>query len=466
MTSNLDTQFFLDNGFLVLDNLLENVDDAAALLENTIKSVKMPTSKDDAIEWISAKSKIQSNKILMDLIKNPQVTIVLNNLLGEFIEPKSCQIASRFPGENYSFENKEWYTEWHIDNYTDKDFERKRIPQDFSCLVGVYLTENEYEFAGNFTVFPGSHYQIQSHSIMNGGRKYYEENGLKKIRKELVLEKPYQIMAKKGSVIFAHRYLAHLISAPNESDDIRTIVWFRVRGNNNCELSFTNIWNDYKGIAKDTKYPEKYNDEIIRIENKGYGYFCSNTKNGIILRIKSNGKKYFPCMFASHVTLTYYYDDNVNIHTNGFINKKNHNLIAKELQYKTLFEMAEWIYKCDYCKLIESWHPSQNPLSQNATNSNDKISQKIIRLHHLHSKSKCDMLIKWGNELKLNGGVLKGVPGQIIATGPSSMINIFVERFKCFHWKQFKEITGTCDNIVVGFTLLDSVTYIHISKRL
>lgn len=65
---------------------------------------------------------------------------------------KSCQIASRFPQEQCDADGKipeNWSQTWHIDNYTEKDFERKTLPKDFSCLVGIYLTDNETEFCGN-----------------------------------------------------------------------------------------------------------------------------------------------------------------------------------------------------------------------------------------------------------------------------------------------------------------------------
>jgi hypothetical protein len=537
MVSSLELQYFIDNGFLVFNELLKDQDClkvASELIEKTLNTTKLPTSRSDSKEWVNAKSRIQAKSELMNLIRDKKVTNILTKLLCDYDKLKSCQIASRFPGENCDTpynninntnntdnnnENKDTYDydrRWHIDNYTPKDLRRTdkktgkvKIPHDFSCLVGIYVSDNTKEFEGNFTVFPGSHHRIQAYSILNGGKKYYEQNGLEDIRHKLKLSNPFQVTAKKGSVIFVHRHLAHLISAPNNSDTIRTIIWFRVRSTNNSDVSFTNIWNDYRGLTSNldsgvngqiAKHNHNHNhrgslwnhDELIEIEYKGYGYFVKTfnknddkTKddikddikdkikddvkndirndirddirddaNTIVLRIKQNGKNYFPCMFASFITLTvtqYQDKKTITVHTNGFINRNRHHFIANELHNKTLLEMAEWIYNCDYCKLIESWVPMLEQLEQLEQNdkktsdkkTNDKktndITQRVMKLHHLHSKSKTAMMMKWGKELKVSGGILKGAPGLVIVEGSSEMVDTFMNRFLCFHWRHYKE---------------------------
>lgn len=460
MLSNLESQFFIDNGFIVFDELLTDVSAQIELINSTIDKIKIPTSKEESSEWVKLKSKIQSNKILLDLVNCEQISNKITNLLGDYFVIKSCQIACRFPGENKISSEKKWdpSKEWHIDNYTEKDFKRTKLPKDFSLLVGVYLTDNETDFSGNFTVFPCSHHQIQAFSNKNGGIEHYETKGLIEARQNLVLGKPHQIKAKKGSVVFAHRHLAHLISAPNNSDQIRTIIWFRVCGKNNSTHSFTNIWNDYTKLSKDTIYPKDQYENIIEIESRGYGYFVKNSKNEFVMRLKQCGKNYLPCMFASFITLTYNNSTHkVSVHTNGFINKNKHQLIANELSKKTLVEMAEWIYDCDYCDLIESWHPITKEIIDK-TNDN-KTAQKVIRLHHLHSKAKTKMLIKWGNELNLIGGILKGFPGLIVFEGKEDLVNLFCSRFKSFHWKHFSEDTQTKYDLSAynNFKLIESI---------
>ena len=47
-------------------------------------------------------------------------------------------------------------------------------------------------------------------------------------------------LQKKGDIIIASRYLAHYICAPNNSENIRKIIWFRIVVDD--EIGFGNCW--------------------------------------------------------------------------------------------------------------------------------------------------------------------------------------------------------------------------------
>ena len=82
------------------------------------------------------KSKPPRDKIFLSLFNNKIVKLLETQLIGPINEIKSCQIASRFPGENCI---KDWQNNWHIDNFTEKDFKRHALPSEFTRLLGIYL---------------------------------------------------------------------------------------------------------------------------------------------------------------------------------------------------------------------------------------------------------------------------------------------------------------------------------------
>jgi hypothetical protein len=436
MLKDLNKTFLIDNGFIVFDSLLndEEISEPCNLIEEALTKCGIPKSKEEASKWVKQKSPLQSNKAILGLRSNIKVDALLREIFSDTILPiKSSQIATRFPGENCTSGLK-----WHIDNYTEKDFARRSIPADFTCLLGVYLTDNVAEDAGNFTVFPGSHFQIQSFSRLKGGKEYYRESGLDEAISALQLQNSFQVKAKRGSVILVHRHLAHLISSPNRSSVPRTIVWFRLRVKRNYDdnETFLNIWKEWLNLSIEQHVEPKYSEEIESIQLRGYGYLKSATDTQLILRLKPNGKKHQPCIYGSMVTLKYSPEDKVvRAHTNGFISNSKHHLIAKHLMdnCSSLLEMAEWIYNCDYRILIEQWCPI---ITCKPTREADKSNMHVVRLHHLHSRSKSSMMFNWATEMNISGMIIMGKPGYLIIKGENA--DVLLARFKCYHWLHYK----------------------------
>ncbi|WP_051343673.1 hypothetical protein [Alicyclobacillus herbarius] len=91
--------------------------------------------------------------------------------------------------------------------------------QNFTMLVGVYLSSVRQENAGNFTVWPGTHRIFE---------KYFREHGAESLldgMPKVDMPKPLQLMVEPGDVVFAHYELAH---APNISPNVRYAIYFRV----------------------------------------------------------------------------------------------------------------------------------------------------------------------------------------------------------------------------------------------
>lgn len=119
--------------------------------------------------------------------------------------------------------------------------------KSFTALIGVFLTEVSAEFAGNFTVWPGSHTRLQQHFAARGKAALTE--GMPNIS----LGEPVQLLCKPGDVVFCHYELAHG-AAVNTSDRDRIAVFFRlwfkdIEGPERAARrwhNLTHLWNGWR----------------------------------------------------------------------------------------------------------------------------------------------------------------------------------------------------------------------------
>jgi hypothetical protein len=91
----------------------------------------------------------------------------------------------------------------------------------FTMLAGVFLSEVAADFAGNFTVWPGSHLRLE---------QYFRERGRKSLREgmpQIPLGSSVQLRGSPGDVVFCHYQLAHA-AAVNISGNDRYAVFFRL----------------------------------------------------------------------------------------------------------------------------------------------------------------------------------------------------------------------------------------------
>jgi hypothetical protein len=113
---------------------------------------------------------------------------------------------------------------------------------NFTALVGVFLTRVDAEFAGNLTVWPGSHHRLEAF-FRNRGPRAMDEG-----MPQIDLGPPTQLFANPGDLVLCHYQLAHA-AAVNVSANDRIAVYFRVclKGieKRRWEL-LTNIWNGWK----------------------------------------------------------------------------------------------------------------------------------------------------------------------------------------------------------------------------
>lgn len=119
--------------------------------------------------------------------------------------------------------------------------------KSFTALVGVFLTEVSAEFAGNFTLWPGSHTLLEKHFATQG------KAALSEGMPNIPLGEPVQLLCKPGDVVFCHYELAHG-AAVNTSGNDRIAVFFRlwfkdIEGPERASrrwYNLTHLWNGWR----------------------------------------------------------------------------------------------------------------------------------------------------------------------------------------------------------------------------
>jgi hypothetical protein len=187
--------------------------------------------------------------VITDLFNATCLREHMVELLGEEnVVPKgNGQLALRFPREPGAPPPR---VGPHIDGiYTPHNGVVKGTLSSFTSLVSVFLTDLTSDFAGNFTVWPGSHRVMETH---------FREHGI-----ETLLEgkmppidpgEPLQIQARAGDAVIAHYQLLHGV-APNDSPRPRYATFFRIthpqhhEHRNDCLCDLWKEWPGLQGVA-------------------------------------------------------------------------------------------------------------------------------------------------------------------------------------------------------------------------
>lgn len=107
---------------------------------------------------------------------------------------------------------------------------------NFTGLLGVFLTEIKADFAGNFTVWPGSHLLLEEYF------RGQEENSMEQGMPQIPLGEPIQLRCQPGDAVFCHYQLVHS-AAVNTSAEDRIAVFFRLRLNELHGASRSTRWD-------------------------------------------------------------------------------------------------------------------------------------------------------------------------------------------------------------------------------
>jgi hypothetical protein len=115
----------------------------------------------------------------------------------------------------------------------------------FTALGGVFLSDVELPFRGNFTVWPGTHTALARHFAAHGA------DGLLTGFPPIALPAPRQLRVRAGDALLAHYQLAHG-AAPNLGPHVRYAVFFRLRHEAHDAASTATMsdpWREWEGLG-------------------------------------------------------------------------------------------------------------------------------------------------------------------------------------------------------------------------
>lgn len=183
---------------------------------------------------------------ITDLFNASGLLDTMRDLMGhENVAPaKGGQLALRFPRKPGAEVQP---PHPHIDGvYSPNNGVKKGTIHSFSALLGVFLTDVDADYAGNFVVWPGSHLKMQEYFREHGTAVVTEEGRNPPIeRGEMV-----QIKAKAGDAVLAHYQLFHGV-AGNTAPRPRFATFFRVmhpEHEAHRMECLTDLWREWPGV--------------------------------------------------------------------------------------------------------------------------------------------------------------------------------------------------------------------------
>lgn len=246
--SSAQKQELIQQGYAHLEGAI-----APAMVERAVHTINhrlgQGVPSEELPKW-SAQSffpDLQDQPVVTDLFNESGVRDDMEELLGEGnVKPASrAQLALRFPRAPGTPAQSPGA---HIDGIpTATNGVTANTLGSFTALVGVFLTDVPREYAGNFTVWPGSHHQIEA---------YFREHGLDDMLANPRTPKvegiePVQIQARAGDVVIAHYQLLHGV-AMNLAPWPRYACFFRVTHpthHDNRLDALTDLWKEWPGLA-------------------------------------------------------------------------------------------------------------------------------------------------------------------------------------------------------------------------
>jgi hypothetical protein len=237
-------QHFVDQGYVHISQAVSRAQVNAALRAiNHSLGEGVPA---ETIETFRAQTycpELRRDSIITDLYNRSHAAELAEALIGPGkVKPVTGgQIALRFP----SLVQSPPPPGPHLDGmYTPTNGVPKGKIASFTMLLGVMLSDVADAFAGNLTVWPGTHRMYE---------QYFREHGPESLLEGMppvTLPQPVQLMGHAGDIVLCHYQLAHGV-ALNVSPHIRYAIYFRlhhVDHDARWKEAMTNIWLEWGGV--------------------------------------------------------------------------------------------------------------------------------------------------------------------------------------------------------------------------
>lgn len=233
-----------ENGFVLVPAVIpSSMVEAARRAINASLGQGMDPAEMPRLRAQSYCPELQKTPVITDLLnKTPALALAESAIGAGKIAPiKGGQIALRFP----CADNNPLPMKCHIDGFhTPTNGVPEGEIQNFTMLVGVFLSDVPAPNSGNFTVWPRSHCLLE---------KYFREHDPRSLvngMPALDYGEPQPILSRAGDIALVHYQTAHGV-APNLSPNIRYAVFFRLRHIAHDSRKWDvmqNLWLQWEGM--------------------------------------------------------------------------------------------------------------------------------------------------------------------------------------------------------------------------
>ncbi|HEY4384995.1 MAG TPA: hypothetical protein VGN34_11035 [Ktedonobacteraceae bacterium] len=246
-------QTFYRDGFLKLPGIVsrELVDEAtkainASLGNEGIDPVKLPIYRSQ-----SYCPELTDKPAITNLLHRSPLWSIAESMIGAGqIQPVNHgQIALRFPALKPAQSPVPHLDGMHTAN--------NGVPagqiNNFTALIGVFLSDIPHDFMGNFSAWPGTHCLYENYF-----RRHTPQSLLQGMP-DVELPATQQITAQAGDAVLCHYQLAHGI-AGNNSAAIRYGIFFRLLHVQHETLRWecmTDIWKEWAGMQESIQHAER-----------------------------------------------------------------------------------------------------------------------------------------------------------------------------------------------------------------
>lgn len=242
--TQVQKQQFIQDGFIVTPGVIPQamVHDALRAINHSIGE-GIPPEDLPIFRAQGFCREIRGTPVITDLFNRTPLFSLCESLIGEgnFGPAGGGQIALRFP----TMQDPPRNPGPHLDGmYTTTNGVKEGTIANFTMLVGVYLSDVLTDFAGNLSVWPGSHHIYERYFRENGPESLL--NGMPKVE----VPPGHQVKARAGDAVLCHYQLGHGVT-PNVSPFPRYGIFFRIKHHehdaNSMEV-MTDIWKHWTGL--------------------------------------------------------------------------------------------------------------------------------------------------------------------------------------------------------------------------
>lgn len=238
-------QEFYQNGYVKIPGVIPQVMiDAAVRAINASVGQGIDPAQVPIYQVRSFCPELQREPVITDLLNKTPALALAESMIGVGkIQPVSAgQIALRFP----TLQDPPSPPRPHLDGmYTPTNGVPAGTIRNFTMLLGIALSDVTTPYAGNLTVWPGTHHLYE---------KYFQEKGPAALldgMPPVKIPEPVQLLAKAGDIIMAHYELAHGV-AQNVSPHPRFAIYFRlyhVDHDRHGHETMADIWREWEGMT-------------------------------------------------------------------------------------------------------------------------------------------------------------------------------------------------------------------------